>query len=721
MKLQGFDHRSSTWERPTQDWVCGHAADGTPCRLGPDGRGKCRTTHECAPHREGDSWVCTRTEAAGGPCDGPGPDGVCSQPVVPCKPRRSRRARVRAISRAVAIASIGLVVIVLTGWRLGSLILPRPLIAGHAALNDCAICHPRFEEGPFRWVLSAPDDGGTRDEKCMKCHRKDAAGSSLHGLLRWVSLTAGGGGMQDQKCLKCHKDAAEASSPHGLSQSEIEALSSQRKASGSSARRLAPGVSHVPITVACASCHAEHRGRNANLTIMSNVKCQACHQEAFRSFADDHPDFGAYPFSRRAKIVFDHTAHLTRNFVKAAVERAPKVCTDCHYPDAAGRTMLVRSFEETCGQCHDGRLHEDKRDAATEAFELLTVPGLDTDTLRARGFDIGEWPDRSERHITPFMEIFIGSDPEAAAELEALRRADLLHLEKADDPELERAAKLAWRIKSLFADLRSRGPGAVMPGIEEAVGETLPRETRAALFASIPRDVIVAAQRDWFPELDADLARHRAGAPLRTDSPAAPPVGRVAAPGPRAEPASNPKTKEWTDLGGFSRDDYAINYRPIAHRDPFLRAWMDLAVRLGRGRPGTKLLGLLRARTAPGGCGKCHSVDRLPDGKRVVNWKPGHERTEPVGFTRFAHSPHLSITESDCAHCHPLASAGGDVAAAYESLEPTKFVAEFEPVHRSTCARCHDGRVATDLCTSCHYYHVSRNRARRIAASTTGN
>ena len=63
--LQAFDFRSSPYERPTQGWVCGHTASGTPCRLGPDRRGRCRATFECRPKQDGERWTCTRAPEAG--------------------------------------------------------------------------------------------------------------------------------------------------------------------------------------------------------------------------------------------------------------------------------------------------------------------------------------------------------------------------------------------------------------------------------------------------------------------------------------------------------------------------------------------------------------------------------------------------------------------------------------------------------------------------------
>jgi hypothetical protein len=84
----GFD--SHSYERPNQKWICGHAAEGKACRLGPEGRGRCQATFECAPVLEmkpGEAkgrWRCTRP---GGACEtGPLPDGTCCRPIPRCSP-----------------------------------------------------------------------------------------------------------------------------------------------------------------------------------------------------------------------------------------------------------------------------------------------------------------------------------------------------------------------------------------------------------------------------------------------------------------------------------------------------------------------------------------------------------------------------------------------------------------------------------------------------------
>jgi hypothetical protein len=66
------------YARPNQAWNCGWAAEGHACPLGPTRLGICRSAHECAPYQAGDTWVCARMRAHGGPCEeGPLPDGTC--------------------------------------------------------------------------------------------------------------------------------------------------------------------------------------------------------------------------------------------------------------------------------------------------------------------------------------------------------------------------------------------------------------------------------------------------------------------------------------------------------------------------------------------------------------------------------------------------------------------------------------------------------------------
>ena len=67
----------SAYERPQQNWVCGWAAEGKPCRHGPNAKGQCIATFECTPSIRNGRWQCTRQSLNGGRCEaGPQPDGT---------------------------------------------------------------------------------------------------------------------------------------------------------------------------------------------------------------------------------------------------------------------------------------------------------------------------------------------------------------------------------------------------------------------------------------------------------------------------------------------------------------------------------------------------------------------------------------------------------------------------------------------------------------------
>src|ERR1041385_686019 len=100
--------KDQPYERPNQAWICGKAADGAPCRIGPDAKGHCRADFECRPMletREGETkgrYRCTRPAEHGGPCaSGPLPDGACSRAIPPCVPIRTLRAKRKRLSLAV--------------------------------------------------------------------------------------------------------------------------------------------------------------------------------------------------------------------------------------------------------------------------------------------------------------------------------------------------------------------------------------------------------------------------------------------------------------------------------------------------------------------------------------------------------------------------------------------------------------------------------------------
>ena len=115
--LSAPEFDSHSYARPNQKWICGHAAEGKACRLGPSRRGRCQAIFECTPVLEtkpGETkgrWRCTRP---GDVCEtGPRPDGTCCRPIPRCSPVPTVRTRRGRFTLAMVTATVALLLIVL--------------------------------------------------------------------------------------------------------------------------------------------------------------------------------------------------------------------------------------------------------------------------------------------------------------------------------------------------------------------------------------------------------------------------------------------------------------------------------------------------------------------------------------------------------------------------------------------------------------------------------
>ena len=147
--IQKFDYKSSPYHRPNQDWACGRAAQGQACVLGPDARGRCGAGPQCRPRRNGDRWLCVRSELHGGSCaTGPLPDGSCACVTPPCRPGSSIRAWRRRATRSALALALGLLLLGLgSGW-VDRVVNPGHLTLAHSAISDCAQCHQAPHDKP---------------------------------------------------------------------------------------------------------------------------------------------------------------------------------------------------------------------------------------------------------------------------------------------------------------------------------------------------------------------------------------------------------------------------------------------------------------------------------------------------------------------------------------------------------------------------------------------
>ncbi|MBI3886478.1 MAG: cytochrome c3 family protein, partial [Opitutae bacterium] len=372
------DFDETRYERPNQDWVCGHTCDGCPCRIGPSPKGECRATTECQPvltTKEGETkgtWKCTRPKDWGGACPtGPKPDGTCCNAIPKCRPTRSVRNRRGLVTRTVIAASAGVLLVALAGpWR-EAFVNPAPLSQHHsgvefekmtagrvgAAGQGCVSCHRETKDGFAEWTATAAQVG-TRSlsfANLVSTHPKDFS-------------------RMDASCLNCHQP-------------------------------LAFHAANIARETSCAVCHVEHQGRGP-LAAVASQNCTDCHgapaemraaaekgrgmpaayytkthlagpmffqdhrppegfTETITSFAGDHPEFRALrPGSPRDEntLAFNHAVHLTGDI--PTLGGKPLDCTSCHRPDSNGAFMQRISFERDCRACHS--LQFDERNPGLE-------------------------------------------------------------------------------------------------------------------------------------------------------------------------------------------------------------------------------------------------------------------------------------------------------------------------------------------------------------------
>ncbi len=607
--LQPTGYRESRYERPTQKWVCGWTAEGNPCAMGPDRRGRCPAVAEsrCSPRREGDRYSCTRPAVFGGPCEqGPLPDGSCCrpQPTHPlCQPRLSLRAkRVRTVL-ACASLTLGLLVVLLAGpWRL-SFVSPGKLVAAHEGINsrdgsgtNCSVCHSVAQVGPAGWVKAALGGGPGRAEPmgCLDCHfRMDGA---------------------TERVLLAHNEP------------------------------------QLGGEVACAACHQEHRGKGSHLTQMHNTRCQACHAVKFDSFADGHPEFR--PIARsRGGIRFDHTTHQQSHFGEADFG-----CDRCHVPDADRKTIRLAPFERSCAGCHaQGKTDHHGQGIKSKHTALIELPYMEFDEPEVY------WPEEAAQGeaLPPLMLLLLAGADEALPALRSLADEDVDWIPEEwwpDDEALK--VVLATAIKRVVHELATGDESALLRRTSTVFGaapgdadvQALVEQLSSSTFATL------AYQRGWLPALADDLAGREteqageipdwnAGDQAQgwfVDS------GRAVV-GYRSTGHSDPFLTSWIEalVGRASADDET---EPAA----------DDAAAFRRGLRSR----ILRQATSRGffytACLRCHTVDEGAEGYRV-NWVGAGRETRAHGYSKFEHGPHLALLEDDanCGACHRLAAESG--------------------------------------------------------------
>jgi hypothetical protein len=634
-----------TYERPNQNWICGHAEEGPPCPLGPTGYGFCSHGVACHPVRDGDRWVCNRSPQRGGTCEaGPSPDGDCCHNYS-CSPVRSLRSQRTRFVRALIFVTLGSLILLLSSnWR-NDFIAPGPLSVHHAQLvargddqaNRCASCHAAGNQSAFEWLSHANNPElalPTQSDLCLKCHDKE--------IPRPTALLA-----------------------HNFDPSFFTATHEV----DFGARRVNPNQDFQ-----CSTCHREHHGATHDLKAMSDSACQACHKQEFHSFATDHPEFKNWPESRRTRIAFDHNSHQAKHFPP---EKQEFVCATCHQPTEDGSFQRTLGFEQSCGKCHDS----DIQTSWETGVPLVSLPMLDTEAFKDAEIEIGLWPEAAtgdfDGALPLVAKFLLLSDQKAANALETLGPDfDFYDVDPADPEQLSAAADVVNAVKQFTTELAEQGHAAFATRLERIVGRQLSTEELTAITARLSGENLTGLA-EWFTE--------------------------------DANPGSTLPKEKIAGGGWIRDDEtLSLRYRPTGHADAWQAAWITLIAEATRGpqkKIAESLLAQIMKPTAPGICGSCHSVDRNGDGSLEVNWL-AEQPPKTKAITEFSHAPHVLQTQlADCTACHRM-NETAPFMESYQQQDPYRFVAGFHQLTKQDCTQCHKPGAAGDSCTQCHNYHV---------------
>lgn len=473
---------------PRSNSKCGKSATGQPCSTGPI-HGRC------------------------------GLQGSGSDPV-PCKPIRTLHWWNRIIRIGFALLCLILVSFAWGNISTRRIVTPGPLSVSHAQL----LVAKSGDAGP-KLAIDA-------NNRCSACHpgldAQDSNESAVH-LAAQDQITI----TQSQLCLNCHKETmpdAQFGSPHDLTGTALEQLV-QRENREDGKSLFARLVGHRPIawesrSTECGQCHREHQGASHDLQSMTSERCQACHQKAFESFSNGHPEFQNYPAGADRRIAFDHKRHQDLHYTKKSADFD---CKSCHVQSdqvgAVGQVFRSLPFETACASCHA----EPTKSAVQDGLIVIQLPSVNRKRLSEAGLDIGEWPEQASQindgTIPLPMRWLLQAEHGGDLLLNSLPPSGRLSEVDMTNPSQRQAlANLIGATKNLMGKLANQGQPGFRESIEKLVA--IPSASTANSVASsitgsfpgksnqqqwldqfasgIPPDMFRAAMSEWFvPSLRA--------------------------------------------------------------------------------------------------------------------------------------------------------------------------------------------------------------------------
>ncbi len=662
---------------------------------------------------------------------GPTSAGICRHEKVKCDPvttvqLRCRRWKSLTFALGALVLIVGSYVWGQAFYKPGPLSTPHAqILSGQFATASCAACHPQAKLSSLEWFLSGHDESSaSQSERCMDCHHAT--------LPRDFARTA-----------------------HNLSEPRLQQIRDHsQKLTNVSWNQWLPQPSFSNTDVACATCHREHAGADASLTILSDAQCQTCHANRFTSFAKDHPSWNAWPYTEDEPISFNHRSHGERHFPATRDEAGRAThfdCVACHAKTETGEFARTTDYATACGGCHDKTLNQQ----AGERLDLFVLPSL----LKPNRNIVGDWPMAAtgfyDGKVGPLARWLLRANREHQAVIQSLPgEGDYARINPEDSTHRQAAETLAVVIRDAMESMAKEGP---IPGLTRGSknSDIENQQIRKILQGLSPQLIGDATQR-WFHSTHATVSNEEdqhakkprfrmatARGPVVSDDDdilidtSAGTVGLLSDPLSDVDPVLESTNSEAdTDRsvapparnqlaislehhpvtmqpeGGWYVDDtrMAITYRGHGHADPVLRAAIELAA----GLPPESTIRRELLETGPAvACIQCH-----PGAATVgsVVWKPLQlTHHQDAVLTKFAHDPHMNLPNlADCKQCHSLDTDVGnaDNASFMKSVSLSSLKSatgsphDFGPMTKQLCASCHTNAAAGDSCIKCHLYHT---------------
>ena len=408
----------------------------------------------------------------------------------------------------------------------------------------------------------------------------------------------------------------------------------------------------------CVICHREHNGERMNNLKLTGEQCNTCHKNKFDSFSKGHPEFPEkYPYFNRNSIKFDHSSHLNKHFENPKFSaKGPKSCMGCHQVTLSDREVRPQAFEMICVECHGSQIKK-------KELVLLRLPEfmqnyIDGDSLIQACNAPAQ--DKTEEE---FLSV--------STETPALVSSFLLNVPE-DDPETYE--------KPMQELIMAMAEESILP-VEDLLNSQTENPLADKLLLGMNPEVLKRAACSWGLNLEY-------------------------------EPPAEAK------FGGWYADMLEVRYKPIGHRDPVAKSWVEFALAVSTAQEdedkATRAIAMrdevISAKEGVGGCVKCHAINETitKEGKKELEVEWNYKNVNNRPHSQYSHSSHIEImgNNNSCSNCHILNSKA-DYMASFKSFDGTEWSSNFESIEKKTCMQCHVKSKINQDCQTCHIYHLN--------------